>query len=70
MSPAFIANIDWDLLRKQKIALVDISPEHLTHDQEDALSGVISLIDSIQEYAIVQLGMKEEDIFIQENETQ
>jgi hypothetical protein len=45
-----LPNIDWALLRSQKIALIylaDKSPEHA-----DTADGLIHLLDALQDYAV------------------
>jgi hypothetical protein len=64
-----IENIDFDLLKKQKTQLIEL--QYRTHEgnpvvlskEYDALEGIINLIDHIQDSAIEQLGLKEEEVF-------
>jgi hypothetical protein len=63
-------NLDWELVRKQKIVLLDFldseSPEDFADcwnnsSGQDLVSGVVNLIDALQDQAAEQLG--EEIIF-------
>jgi len=57
-----IKNIDWKLLREQKITLIALVPV-LAEKYADHLQGVLGLIDSIQDYAVDELGLNEDDVF-------
>lgn len=65
-----ISNINFDLLKKQKAQLIELqyrtdsngNPLVSPKDYE-ALEGIINLIDNIQDEAVEQLGLKEEDVF-------
>jgi hypothetical protein len=52
-APIFIQKIDWSELRNQKRLLLEtinndsVSPEH-----KEALEGILSLIDAVQDYAV------------------
>ena len=50
-------NIDWEQLRVQKEQLIDVVDEHPT------LSGLVHLIDSIQDYAVDSGIASEEQVF-------
>lgn len=69
-------NIDWQWLREQKHTLLTIIAEkrsvHLieVEEQVDDLEGLVSLIDSLQDYAVDELGIPEEEVFNFENEEQ
>lgn len=54
-TPEFIKNIDWKLLEVQKQFLIDFNHPHS--------DGIVSLIDSIQDYAVDELGMDENVVF-------
>lgn len=55
----FFADIDWDLLRKQKKALLNAV---------EAIEGVINLIDSIQDHAVDVLGVPAQNVFLFEED--
>jgi len=63
-TPYFVEKIDWLELRNQKRLLLEtinndaVSPEH-----KEALEGILSLIDAVQDYAVDEMGMSEEDVF-------
>ena len=64
--PEFIQNIDWELLKEQKLSLLDLvnkNNESLTDKQIDALDGIIGLIDSLQDSAVDDYGFEEERVF-------
>lgn len=57
----FNLDIDFDELKKQKALLaktINESDENLAE-----LDGILHLIDSIQDYAVDELGMDEEEVF-------
>jgi hypothetical protein len=45
-------NIDWKLLREQKEVLLEVLDETAIQRHEDALCGILHLIDSIQDDAV------------------
>jgi hypothetical protein len=45
-----LPNIDWALLRAQKIALIDLADKNSEH--ADIADGLINLLDSLQDYAV------------------
>lgn len=55
MTPEFIKNIDWELLREQK--------EWLLNNGSDEAMGIAHLIDAIQDYAADELGIDENIVF-------
>lgn len=70
-TPTVIKNIDWALLREQKKALVT-TITYLTQNKvptvPNDLEGILQLIDSLQDYAVDELGMSENYIFDIEDE--
>jgi hypothetical protein len=65
-----IKNIDFDLLRKQKTQLIELQYRSdsngnpvVSSKEYEALEGIINLIDHIQDEAIKQLGLSEEEVF-------
>ena len=65
-----IRSIDFKMLREQKKRIFEIqeileSPvfDGLWKDQNEALEGILNLIDSIQDLAVDQLGYSEKDVF-------
>ena len=78
MIPEFIKKIDWDLLREQKsniFFIINDIEENAQYDSEDeeeigtyqewidSLNGIIELINTIQDYAVDEMGMTDEEIF-------
>lgn len=62
--PDFFKNIDWELLRRQKISLDSVSVFH--SDSEiiyNNLQGILELIDALQDYAVDVLGVDENKVF-------
>lgn len=59
----FIGKIDLPMLRGQKRALYSIRSEVLSEEQEYALTGIIHLIDAIQDYAVDVMGVPENEVF-------
>lgn len=45
LAPNFVQEIDWKLLNKQKLFLINL-------DKTDETEGLINLIDAIQDYAV------------------
>lgn len=66
--PAFLLNIDWKVLKEQKQVLLAA----ISHVGEgviaDNLTGILHLIDAIQDYAVDGLGIKEDTVFNLEEE--
>jgi hypothetical protein len=63
-----IKNLDWELLRKQKLMLLDIMNKFsLTYfndqEKEELGDGLINLIDNIQDYAVSEMGVDENIVF-------
>jgi len=47
-----LENVDWDLLHKQKLTLLAMRRQHCDGSPEaDALSGIIHLLDALQDDA-------------------
>lgn len=61
MAPEFISRINWRLLAEQK--------EWLLNDGSDEAMGLAHLIDDIQDYAVDELGVDEDLVFNNINET-
>lgn len=59
----FTETIDWALLRQQKEALLTIPEQLINTTQYDALQGIISLIDHLQDYAVWSEAVSEEVVF-------
>jgi hypothetical protein len=67
-----IEGIDWNLLRKQKLMLINLMNEFsLTYfndqEREELGEGLINLINSIQDYAVDELSIDENIVFKIEN---
>lgn len=60
--PAFIAKMDWVLLAKQKLGLLNLT-ETVTDDSE--LTGILHIIDSVQDAAVDIYGIDKETVFPQ-----
>jgi hypothetical protein len=66
MRPRFINRIDWGLLKKQKASLLDVIETISSKDNEqkkDDLTGILHLIDAIQDYAVDSMGLQEDEVF-------
>ena len=66
--PEFITKIDWKLLREQKTKLIYLMNRarctiEIEEDDSNAIEGIISLIDAIQDYSTDIMGLSEEDVF-------
>jgi len=62
--PEFIKKMDWNLLNVQKTAILEtinngnVDPEH-----KEALEGILSLVDNIQDSAVDYFGFDEDLVF-------
>ena len=63
-------NPDWELLRKQKIALQDASASEDDEGIHELLEGIVSLIDCIQDQAVSSGIWEESEVFGEEQEDQ
>ena len=63
-----LSNIDWPLLRQQKLALVSASLPAHSADSDDALDGIIHLIDHIQDSMVESGVMTETEVFGKQEE--
>ena len=64
--PFILDTIDWKLLKEQKAILVNLNEgntHYINGTQEDALNGVLALLDNIQDYAVDVLGKPESEVF-------
>ena len=65
-------NIDWALLRQQKIHLLEVieylGDTEMTPTHKDSLEGIVHLIDSIQDSAVDEEGYDEDEVFALETE--
>jgi len=62
----FIDKIDFKSLRKQKTTLINvIAKSTTTKIQKDNLTGILLLIDSIQDTAVDKYGFTEDEVFNQ-----
>lgn len=58
-----LSNINWELLKKQKVDLlyaIDATPDSII---ADSLEGILNLIDSIQDHAVDVMGLPEKTVF-------
>ena len=79
-APELIRKIDWTELRNQKSSLLDVinKMEHdmptdpetrkLIHNDVENLTGILHLIDALQDYAVDKLGISEMHVFDLERE--
>lgn len=69
LAPFFVQSIDWKLLKKQKSDLLIVlsKNESITEEQIESLSGILHLIDGIQDYAVDICGVPETEVFDTEN---
>ncbi|HDY66662.1 MAG TPA: hypothetical protein ENH85_02600 [Candidatus Scalindua sp.] len=62
--PRFMRGIDWKLLRDQKKTLLYIDPyDHMSKEEKGAITGVIHLLDAIQDYAVDSMGKRNREVF-------
>jgi len=62
----FIDKIDFKSLRKQKTTLINvIAKSTTTKTQKDNLTGILLLIDLIQDTAVDKYGFTEDEVFNQ-----
>jgi hypothetical protein len=62
----FFENIDWPLLSKQKLTLIQALDYLNDRDEKEAaidLEGILCLIDSLQDYAVDDLGYDDNQVF-------
>jgi hypothetical protein len=63
--PAFMQNMDWELLKKQKACLLMLAglkvggEPYFSAEVIDNLDGIINMLDSIQDYAADVMGLDE-----------
>lgn len=68
-TPDFIKRIDWKQLQRQKLIFINMIQDWGEADdadqREDAeeAEGLLNLIDTIQDYAVDELGMDENVVF-------
>jgi len=69
-TPEFIKNIDWSLLRNQKATLLETIEAEKGGFVEmlNNLEGIVHLIDTLQDYAVDELGINENCIYDFEKE--
>lgn len=58
-----VTKIDFSDLRNQKRELLKVIAQRDLPEHEDELSGILHLIDSLQDYAVDELGLNEKDVF-------
>lgn len=59
----FINNIDWDLLRKQKATLIELSNKIDSVNNLEHVEGIIMFINNFQDLAVDKLGIDEDVVF-------
>jgi hypothetical protein len=66
----FIPNIDWELLKKQKLALLEITAKDIpSTSQMEAIAGIIHLLDDMQDYAVDVMGVPESKVMLSEEDS-
>ena len=63
-TPDFIKQIDWKMLCLQKLTLLWVI-EYFNSPLTDDLTGILHLIDALQDYAVDKCGIPEETVFKQ-----
>jgi len=63
----FVRDINWELLRKQKLTLFNLIQEIDNVEQVEHLEGIIYLIDAVQDEAVDNEGVDEAFVFGTEN---
>lgn len=58
-----IRKVDWNLLKEQKSTLCKLVAKTNDDVERDHLSGIISFIDIVQDYAVDTLGVDEKKVF-------
>ncbi len=62
--PPHVKNIDWELLKKQKLTLLNLYYNaDLGQDAIDDIDGIINMIDSLQDDAVDIYGLEEDTVF-------
>jgi hypothetical protein len=56
----FLESLDFNLLRNQKLALLELKGNE---NQMEAVSGIVGLIDKIQDIAVDEYGYEESEVF-------
>jgi len=71
--PAFMQSMNWELLKKQKASLLSaITHAESTGNNEycDDLTGILNLLDAVQDYAVDVMGIDENKVYLFEEETE
>jgi hypothetical protein len=62
--PEFMKNIDWELLKKQKMSLLEIQEMTcFTKEDQENMTGIVNLLDALQDYAVDVVGLSEKQVF-------
>lgn len=68
-SPFYMFNIDWEMLKQQKETFMRMfSMFAISESEWEDYSGLLHLIDAIQDYAVDVLGIDENVVFNLEND--
>lgn len=51
-----VSKVNWKLLRKQKLTLIELLNRKVSLKEKDHIDGVLALVDHIQDHAAEQLG--------------
>lgn len=55
-------DINWKLLRRQKVTLLNTYGK-LDHQEQEAMDGIIHLLDAVQDNSVDQCGVEEKEVF-------
>ena len=61
--PEFLQGIDWELLRKQKLTLLNLANDIDNVEKLEHVEGIIVLIDALQDSAVDDYGLDENLVF-------
>jgi hypothetical protein len=62
--PEFIRNIDWQLIREQKKILLELSSfDYFTGNTHEAFEGILGILDALQDFAVDEMGIDENEVF-------
>ena len=64
--PEFMLRMDWKLLREQKVALMGVQTLdaiRFEEEPQEAIEGIINLIDAVQDYAVDVMDLDDEQVF-------
>lgn len=66
---SYVNKMDWSLLREQKQTLLELTSKFEEDSVEyEHLNGIVELIDAMQDFAVIELNVSEEDVFLYDEE--